>query len=166
VQTKEWVNYSGTSRQTYDLAAPGVHEDDVGNKLPWTTAPVTGLRWDPNEDRGPRQWTLDRVALRADDEAGTSYDVRWYDAGFAPGSTVTLYRDGDAAGYDGRAISPALPQTPGTNVFRWNTSATPEGLHHLYAVVSGPAGTGRAYATGPVRVDRRIAGQSPSRRPR
>jgi hypothetical protein len=163
VQTKEWVTYSGTSRQTYDLNSPGIHEDDVGNRLPWSSSAVTGLRWDANEDRGPRRWTLDRVALRADDEAGTSFAIRWYDAGYAPGSTVTFYRDGDAAGFDGQPISAALPQGPGTNVFNWDTSATPGGLHHIYAVVEGPAGTGRSYATGPVSVvGPALAGQAPS----
>jgi hypothetical protein len=162
VQTKEWVTYSGSSRQTYDLASAGVHEDDAGNKLPWTGAPVTGLRWDPNEDRGGRVWTLDRVALRADDEAGSSFDIRWYDAGYAPGSTATIYRQTDRAGGGRAVIASGVAQNPGTNVLRWDVAGTPAGRYWVVVDVNGPAGVGSGLSSGPVHVRKDFAGQAPS----
>jgi hypothetical protein len=153
-QTEDVVTYSGTRSVTVDLKAPGVHETDP-EALPardWTAAPVSGLRWDPNEDRGARTWWLERVALRADDEAGTSYDVRWVDAGFAPGSTATVVRLDDPSGAGRRVLAAGLPQRPGTNVHRWDSSATPPGRYWIAVEVTGPAGAATAVSTGPVRV--------------
>jgi hypothetical protein len=163
-QTNDIVTYSGTRTVTVDLHAPDVHEPDAPPIRAWDAAPVSGLRWDPNEDHGPRTWWLDRVALRADDEAGTSYDVRWYDAGYAPGSTATLYRQDDAAGTNRRVLAgaTALPQRAGTNVFRWDSSATPPGRYWIAVEVTGPGGTASSVSSGPVRVVGGLAGQAPS----
>jgi hypothetical protein len=168
-QTEDIVTYGGTRTVTVDLAAPGVHETDnlAEWDFDWDVWPVVALRWDPNEDRGPRRWWLERVALRADDEAGTRFRVRWYDTGFAPGSTVQLFRDTDGTGFDGVPISPRLAQRPGTSAFDWSVGGTPPGRYWVYAVTEGPGGTGRAYSTGPVRVvgaslAGTVDGQSPS----
>jgi hypothetical protein len=168
-QTEDVVTYGGTRTVTVDLAAPNVHETD--NQAEWNWAwpvwPVVALRWDPNEDRGARRWWVERVALRADDEAATRFRVRWYDAGFAPGSTVTLYRDDDAAGFDGTPISGRLSQRAGANAYDWDVTGVPRGRWWVYAVVEGPGGTGRSYSGGPVDVvgpqlEGAVDGQSPS----
>ena len=153
-QTADIVTYSGTRSVTLDLAAPDVHETDpaAGPARAWNAAPVSGIRWDPNEDRGARTWWLERFALRADDEAGSHFDVRWYDAGYAPGSTVTLYRQHDRVGGGRQVIGSGVPQRPGTNVFRWDSSTTAPGTYWIAVEVTGPAGTGTAVSSGPVRV--------------
>jgi hypothetical protein len=153
-QTEDVVTYSGTRSVTLDLAAPGVHENDpaAGPARAWSAAPVSGIRWDPNEDHGARTWWLERFALRADDEAGSSFDVRWYDAGFTPGSTVTLYRQNDRAGGGRQVLAAGVPQRPGTNVFRWDSGATAPGTYWIAVEVNGPAGAATAVSSGPVRV--------------
>lgn len=165
-QSEDVVTYGGTRTVTVDLDDANIHETDHTiefDRFDWDFAPVHALRWDPNEDPGVRRWWVERVALRADDEAGTSFRVRWYDAGFAPGSTVTLYRDDDDQGFDGTAISGALPQRAGTNVFDWDTSGLVPGSYWVYAVVDGPGGVGRSYSTGPVQaVGPSLQGQTPS----
>jgi hypothetical protein len=112
-QTADMVTYEGTRTLTVDLSREDVHEsdEDAGDDRLWTASDVSGIRWDPNEDRGARRWWVERAALRADDEAGTSFDVRWYDAGYAPGSTVRLYASTDDAGTDRRLISGSTPIT-------------------------------------------------------
>lgn len=76
---------------------------------------------------------------------------------------MTLFRDDDAAGFDGTAISGPLPQRAGTNVFDWDTSGLIPGSYWVYAVVEGPGGTGRSYSTGPVQaVGPALQGQATS----
>ena len=153
-QSEDVVTYSGTRTVTMDLSAPGTHESDpaAGPARAWDAAPVSGLRWDPNEDPGNRTWWLDRVALRADDEAGSSFDVRWYDAGYAPGSTVTISRHTDRAGAGRQVLAAGVPQRPGTNVFRWDSSSSGPGTYWISVAVTGPAGSATAVSSGPVRV--------------
>lgn len=162
-QTGDIVTYSGTRSVTVDLAGD-VHETDpaAGPVRPWGAAPVTGLRWDPNEDPGNRLWWLERVALRADDEAGSSFDIRWYDAGYAPGSTVTLHRQDDATGTGRRPIATGIVQRSGTNVHRWDTGGVPAGTYWIAVEVTGPAGSATTVSSGPVRVVGGFAGQAPS----
>ena len=165
-QSEDIVTYGGTRTTTLDLSDPDIHETDHSNefdRFPWDAAPVVALRWDPNEDHGPRRWWVEKLALRADDEAGTSYRVRWHDQGFAPGSTVRLYYDTDDEGFDGVPLSPSLTQQPGTNAYDWNTRAVPPGRYWVYAVVDGAAGTGGSYSSGPVSVvGPTLTGQAPS----
>lgn len=165
-QTNDLVTYGGTRTLTVDLAQEGVHETDeeAGDSRDWHSGDVSGVRWDPNEDRAARRWWVERIALRADDEAGTSFDVRWVDTGFAPGSTVRLYVEDDGTGENRRLISGTSPiaQRPGTNVFRWDTSGVREGWYRVLVEVDGPAGSATATSTGPVRVRHDIQGQAES----
>lgn len=166
-QTNDLVTYEGTRTLTVDLTDAALHETDgeAGGGRDWqSTSEISGIRWDPNEDRGPRRWWLERVALRADDEAGSSFDIRWYDAGYAPGSTVRIYAQDDEKGTNRTLISGSQPleQRPGTNVFTWNTSNVRQGWYHVYVEVSGDAGTAGSVSTGPVHVVGGFSGQAPS----
>lgn len=161
-QTADLVTYGGTRTLTVDLSGD-VHEKDAdaGEIRTWGTGEVSGIRWDPNEDRGRRQWYVERIALRADDEAGTSFDVRWHDLGYAPGSTARLF----AVGADGvrTPISSEIVQQPGVNRFRWRTARVAEGRYLIEVDVNGPAGSATSVSTGPVQVVEAIgAGQAPS----
>jgi hypothetical protein len=163
-QTNDIVTYQGTRTVTVDLTQAELHETDeeAGSSRDWASGDVSGIRWDPNEDHGPRRWWLERVALRADDEAGDSFDIRWVDTGFARGSTVRLYIQDDEKGTNRRGISGPLTQKAGTNLFRWRTTAERAGWYYVYVEVDGPAGKAGSVSGGPVRVTNSYSGQAPS----
>jgi len=163
-QSNDIVTYEGTRTVTVDLDQAELHETDgeAGGSRDWASGDVSGIRWDPNEDRGSRRWWLERVALRADDEAGSSFDIRWVDTGFAPGSTVRIYAQDDQKGTNRRPISGSLTQEPGTNVFRWQTEQVRGGWYYIYVEVEGRAGKAGSVSDGPVRVTHAYQGQAPS----
>jgi hypothetical protein len=116
--SKEVVLYPFLSEYTVDLATdPGsaVHETDDPARPGWTGL-VDRVRWDPNEDPGPRAWYIDELRLAADDEtSGGFFDVRWEDRSTTAtdGTMVSLYYDTDGAGFDGRAIATDVEQVEG-----------------------------------------------------
>jgi hypothetical protein len=155
VQSREVVTYSTVSTYTVDLldnAAGDVMETDMSYRNRWLGSSITGLRWDVNEDRGPRRWRLDEVALRADDESHGRFVVRWTDRAHRPGTVVAIYADRDRAGFDGELVAEGRVQREGRNSYRWDTSGVRPGAYWLYVVATNGASTSRAYATGPLRV--------------
>ncbi|MBW3551643.1 MAG: methylated-DNA--[protein]-cysteine S-methyltransferase, partial [Proteobacteria bacterium] len=81
------------------------------------------MRWDPNEDPGPRRWFVDAIAIRADDESPGAFTVELADVtpsalrGLA--TTVLVAVDGALvkahfAPYD----VPAAPASPDEPVLR------------------------------------------------
>lgn len=160
--SREIVTYTTVDRYTVDLATdpPGaIAESGPG----WLGSAVTAVRWDPNEDRGARRWRLDSVELRADDAttSARTFEIRWHDDAHADGTTVDLYADTDARGFDGRLIAEDVAQRAGDNTFRWVASDVPDGRYWIHLTASDGVSTSRTYATGPVRV----AGTTPPSRP-
>jgi len=158
VDSKELVVYPGVGEYVVDLATDpptDVVENERPGRPGWV-GNILRLRYDPNEDPGPRRWTVEEIALRADDRtAGDAFEVVWRDT--APAS-VALFADTDRAGFDGRLLVAGLEQQPGENRWRWDTREFPAGRYQLYAVGERAGTTGRRYAGGPVVVDPRLAG--------
>ena len=163
-QTRELVTYGGTRTLTTDLGRPAaqVHEDDRPGR-DWTAAPVTGVRWDPNEDRGARRWWVDDVALRADDETGRDFVVRWRDEAHRPGSQVAVGVAQDRSGAGSRTLAEGLAGGAGTRSWTWDTTGTPEGAWWVWVDVRSASGeTVRAWSGGPVQVRRSVGEQGAS----
>ena len=160
-ESKEIVTYSGRRRYTFDLTTNpvgSVMETDRPSRVGWPGARVTALRWDPNEDRGSRRWRIHDVKLRADDEtSGNAFTIRWQDRAHKSGTKVSLYYDTDTTGGNGRLIARGITQQPGTNSYRWWTGNVPPGRYYVYAIADDGTSTHRAYATGPIRVNRSSA---------
>jgi putative cell wall-binding protein len=157
--SKELIVYPGVSEYVLDLATDA-SETDSAVRPGWSGF-VPQLRYDPNEDPGPRRWSIDEIALRADDETvDDAFDIVWRDASTlgAEGTTVALYADTDRAGFDGRLIAGGIAQQAGENRYRWDTRDWPAGRYHLYAVAERDGTVGRRYAGGPVVVGARLAG--------
>ncbi len=151
--SNDLVVYPGRTTYTVDLHDPQTVDDEQADRSQGWGGQVTELRYDPNEDPGPRSWAIEDVALRADDETtGGAFDVRWIDAspGDQAGTRVSLYYDTDAQGYDGTAIVEGVAQRPGENTYRWEAAGVPPGRYHLYAVAERDGRSGRRYAGGPV----------------
>ena len=161
VQTKELVTYTTVPTYTVDLnttPAAWLMEDDSPDRAGWNAGTVTNLRWDHNEDRGTRAWTVDDVTLRADDEARGSFDVNFHTVDAAD-ATVSLYADRDRAGFDGVRIASGLRASGGAGTFRWDTSSVEPGTWWLYAVGENGGATSRRYAEGPLVV---VGGGTPA----
>lgn len=161
LETKEIVTYSGRRTYTFDLSTnppSAVMETDRPHRVGWPGATVTGLRWDPNEDRGARRWRIYDVRLRADDQtSGNAFTIRWRDLAHKPGTTVSLYYDTNTTGGDGKLIARNIPQTAGVNTYRWWTGDVPPGTYYVYAIADDGTSTHRPYASGPLRVVRSSA---------
>lgn len=153
IQTTDVLTYSGQRSLTIDLGMPvdDLIETDQGNKLPFVSAsPVTALRWDPNEDRGARRWSVDEVTLKSDFVAHKGFDVRWYDAAYRPGGTAELVADTDRTGCDGRTVSSGQPVVRGSNATAWDVAGTPAGRYWLCLRVTRGGAVAEQYAKSPV----------------
>lgn len=157
-ESKEIVTFTDRVTNTFDLAtspAGFVNEDDRPSRLGWRGATVTALRWDANEDRGPRRWRLHDVRLRADDESsGGVFEVRWRDAVARPGTTVALAYGADRGGADAAPVAVGLPQAAGTNAYRWSTARVPTGRYWVTATAADATSAHRTTSSGPLVVRR------------
>ena len=154
-ELEDVVTYPWQREITVDLAAslPGAITDPTqrARRLGWAGQRITSLRFDPNEDPGPRVWHLDSIRIAEDDRADSSFDVTFHDDAWEPGTVATLHADRDARGHDGEVIA-VVPVTAGRNVVRWDTSRLVPGRYWVHVAMQRGVTSGRAYATGPVLV--------------
>lgn len=160
LDSRELLTFTDRSAYTHVLhepLAPGVAER-AG--IAWSGR-VTGLRFDPNEDPGARRWCLDDVRLAADDEAIETFRIRWRDASHRPDTTATVAADRDAAGPGAAAVvATGVPQHQGENAVTWDVRDVLPGTWWIrVAATDGHGTTGRAHATGPLRVPLRLHGR-------
>jgi putative cell wall-binding protein len=165
IESREMVHYPGQQSFTVDLKTPPnptfLMETDRPERDGWVAGSgmVTHLRYDPNEDRGPRRWRVSRIAIRATDEARGSFNIRWHDPSGAENVSVTLAYRPEAGGPE-TVIASGIPQRAGENTFRWDTAGVAPGRYVV--VITGDDGVsqGRNVSTGPVdvRSSMRVAG--------
>ncbi|MEO3938671.1 hypothetical protein V3N99_18220 [Dermatophilaceae bacterium Soc4.6] len=151
-QTNDLLTYSGSSTIMADLAGPAslVLEPDAVSVPYNSSARVSLLRWDPNEDRGPRRWYLRSVQLRSDFRTTGDFVVSWTDAAYAPGGVATLVADTDRTGCDGTTVASNVPVAAGTNRTVWNTRGLRGGVYWLCLRITRAGGSTTAYASGTV----------------
>ncbi|MDQ2757728.1 MAG: hypothetical protein M3Y71_14400 [Actinomycetota bacterium] len=151
-QTNDLLTYSGSRTIMADLGGPAsvVLEPD-STSVPYSSSSrVSLLRWDPNEDRGPRRWYLRSVQLRSDFRTTGDFVVSWTDAAYAPGGVATLVADTDRTGCDGATVATGVPVAPGTNRTVWNTRGLRAGAYWLCLKITRAGGSTAAYAGGAV----------------
>ncbi|WP_370325193.1 cell wall-binding repeat-containing protein [Euzebya sp.] len=157
-QTAELVHYPGHDTMTVVMGTQdrrAVMEHDLAQPGFGTSLPITRLRYDPNEDRGARRWSIDHIALRADDETRDGrFTVRLRDAAAVPGTTVSLFADVDAAGFDGVPLALDVPVGPdGAVDVPIDTRGLTIRTAWIHVEATTPAGARqRVYATGPLQV--------------
>ncbi len=153
MQTKDIVTYSGRRRITIDMSQPPslLNEETAPNPYPFVSASaVTALRWDPNEDRGPRRWYLDDVQLRSDWTAHRAFAVKWYEASPGAGGTAEVVAATDRTGCSGPVIQPAQPVTAGTNVAVWDTSGVAPGKYWVCVRATRGQAIAEQHSKGPI----------------
>lgn len=150
------VTYQGPNDVVIDLAtlpmSQLLDEDQVGARIGYIGQQITTLRFDPNEDPGPRSWSLGDIRLAEDDAAGPEgFDITFRDNAWEEGTVAEIFVDTDAGGFDGTKVG-EVPVNGGTNTFRW-VPQVGGGLYWPYVVLNDGTTTNAAtYASGPVSV--------------
>jgi hypothetical protein len=152
--------YPGWQTITIDMNQSGiVDETQTTGRIGWAGQTITSLRFDPNEDRGARDWAIDWVRLGSDKPFG-SFDVasRGTDTAFVGGWSIdpnttastkmrvfvdnTVYAIPDATGVrnDVAGVYPAFGPNHGFS----GTVPITAGPHRIcvWAINIGPGGHG------------------------
>lgn len=149
------VTFQGWNEVVVDLASDPpsrVVDPTTPVRIGWAGQRITSLRFDPNEDPGPKRWHLDDVRIAADDGGSDRFDVRFRDDAWEPGTTAEIWADSDAAGFDGTRLASGVAVQEGVNTFRWQNAGLPSGRYWIHVALSDGASTSRAYSSGPVQM--------------
>ncbi|HEX2785192.1 MAG TPA: hypothetical protein VHN36_16535 [Ilumatobacteraceae bacterium] len=154
-ETQDIVIYPGCNRMTIDLAttpAIAVNDENTVYKAGWRGLHISALRFDLNEDPGTRDFSLNEIRLADDAAFSTTYPIT-----FATDSsgTADIFATTTPGAWDGTKIG-TISTIVGNNTFTWNGSGLPNGTYWVYVIVKGQGGTGSAYSTGPVRIERPV----------
>lgn len=148
------VTYQGQNRVVIDLSTLPLpvllDEDQKGARIGYLGQQITSLRFDPNEDPGPRRWHVSDVRLAEDDAAGPEgFDITFRDNAWESGTTAEIFVDTDATGFNGTKVG-EMAVADGVNSFRWVPTAG--GRFWPYVVLNDGQSTAAAYSSGPVAV--------------
>jgi len=161
-ETQDFVVFPGCHKVTLDMITTppeSINDENTVQPTGWKGIDVTSLRFDLNEDRGRRNFTLQNVKL-ADDAAFTkSYDITFADQNSAPGTKADVYVTNTFGAYNGTRIASGLTVNAGTNTFTWTGNdergtALPNATYWVYVVMHNSAGNAVGFSTGPVRIER------------
>lgn len=133
----------------FDLTDPNL--GDPGNKIDndWTgLSSVRALRIDPSacaESDKVYEVKVDWVRL-TDPSTYTTHNIEWSNSG---ASTIDLFFDTDASGYDGQLIVSGLDANSGS--YPWQPGYLPPDDYYIYALIDG--GSYSAYSSGPLTIN-------------
>ncbi len=159
-ETQDFVVFPGCRRMTLDMAttpASAIHDEKTLVPTGWRGVMPTRLRFDLNEDRGSRAFTIREVRLADDAAFASTYDITYLDAAGTPGAVADIYATTTPGAYNGQTIARDRPVSGGVNSFSWNGrdvsgALMPNATYWVYVVMRTPsAGNGVGYATGPLR---------------
>ncbi|MDH3704797.1 MAG: hypothetical protein OES57_01945 [Acidimicrobiia bacterium] len=137
---------------TIDLAELTPADVEGSGGVDWTGRSIDLFRFDPHEDSGTRQFKIDHIRLREDDRGVGSFDIRFKDMGFQPGTIARIYADNNDQGHNGTLIG-VVEVHQGVNTFRWTPSDDLLGRRYIHIAMTDPAGTtSRSYSPGPVQM--------------
>jgi hypothetical protein len=157
------VLYPGWNDVLIDMSDPynGTSDPSAAEsaRYTWTQAgQITFLRFDPNEDPGPRRWYVDSVQVFGDCPASGTFPIQLSDTSTQPhgDEQVTVYADssGTPSGQHGPQVAsftiPAGTGTGGSGTA--NVSALATGSYRLFAQVTNGSATVGSYAPTPLQV--------------
>lgn len=149
-QTDDILTYSGTRTVSIDMGLPNSQLVEPGTRSAAfvSTARITALRWDPNEDRGSRRWSLKDVQLRSDFATTGTFPVTWRDAAYQAGGTATIVADTNRSGCNGISVAASVPVQAGTNTTVWNTAGVAAGRYWLCLTITRGSAVTSGYAGG------------------
>lgn len=168
-ETQDFVVFPGCHRMTLDLATTGpasVHDESTRLVSGWRGIRPERLRFDLNEDRGARNFSLREIRLADDAAFSTSYPIQFTDVAAAPNTVADIYVTTVRGAFDGVRIARNVKVSAGTNTFTWNGTndvgqPMANSTYWVYVVMRSGVSTGTGYSTGPVRLERPVP-SSPS----
>ena len=163
-ETQDFVVFPGCNKVSFDMVTspPGAINDEF-SALPtgWRGVRVDQLRFDLNEDRGRRDFTLQNITLADDAAFSTSYPITFQDGANTPGAKADIYVTTTKGSYSGTKIASNLNVGNGVNTFNWNGNdvngaVMPNATYWVYVVMKNASGNGVGYSTGPVRIEKPV----------
>lgn len=164
-ETQDFVVFPGCHRMTLDMATNGpaaLHDENSAQITGWRGMRPGAIRFDLNEDRGWRNFTLREVKLADDAAFSTSYPIQFTDAAGVGGTVADIYVTTNRGAFDGTRIAQDVPVGAGVNTFNWNGTTSggqpmPNATYWVYIVMRSGSNVGTGYATGPLRLERPVA---------
>lgn len=154
-----------TGRATYFVEMrpwpPTAILDPAGNTDPigWGIGRSTWIKdinFHPHEDPGNRSWQLEDVRLLRnsyiDPTIGGTYDIKFLDDNWAPGTTAMIIADPNLNPNDPAQVvlASGLAVSPGINTFRWNGWPAGGGTYYPRVVLTRNGQSGSSYAFGAI----------------
>lgn len=157
---REMVVFTNRTRYSYDMTDTTWGKTTESIDDPWGDgAPITFLRYDPNEDTSDRRSFIDELRIAADDAADPTFDITFHDAIAPSGSTYSMGLDTNRVGFDGRMLADEAPLRQGANTVRVDATSELPQAWWVWLEVTTPTGeTSRVYADAILQVSPRISG--------
>ena len=155
-ETQDIIIYPGHNRMTIDLAttpAAAVNDENTVYKAGWRGLKITNLRFDLNEDRGYRNFSL--YDIRLADDAALSSGTFPITFNSTTAGTADIFVTTDAGSWNGTKVG-TVNVAPGDNTFNWSGNGFANGTYWVYTTVHSGSSVGSAYSTGPVRIERPV----------
>jgi hypothetical protein len=122
-QTNDLVEYAGKQAIVLDLNTnPKLLTEPEGppsQRYTFKNKKITQLRFDPNEDKGSRVWSVYSVVLAKDCSTTSTFNVTWNDGNLMAGSTATVWATSTKGtvqlpiqNVNGIAVDPTLASSP------------------------------------------------------
>jgi hypothetical protein len=150
------VVYPGWNHVSIDLATSppyAITDPDTPFRIGWAGQQITTVRFDPNEDSGPRHFLVDNIKIAEDATGyGGAYNIRFHDNAWQPGTTADIYTSPTQGGFGGTRIASNLNVAQGINTFHWAPNPLPSGNVWVYVLLKHGSDQSRQYATGPLRM--------------
>ncbi|MCU1395085.1 MAG: hypothetical protein JWM34_3513 [Ilumatobacteraceae bacterium] len=165
VETQDFIVFPGCHTIDLDLdttPASAVNDENTTLVTGWRGVRIDQLRFDLDEDRGHRDFTVKNIRLTDDTAFSTTYPITFDDAYATPRTTADLYVTTAKGDYSGTQIASNLAVGAGTNTYTWNGNdlggtPLPNGTYWVYTVMKNAAGVGVGYSNGPLRIEKTVS---------
>ncbi len=160
--SQDFVVFPGCQVIDLDLSGPAsVVEDDTDVSLPggqrgFAGQSIVGLRFDPDEDPGPRYFTVSSIRLTSAVVAPSGLSINFTDNNYQSATTADMWLDATGSGTDLKPIATAKTVTRGVNTLAWlgrdTSNAVVSGSYYLRLRLTNKTGSTTLYAPNKITV--------------
>ena len=160
--SQDFLVFPGCQTIDLDLSGPAsVVEDETDVSLPggqrgFAGQSIVGLRFDPDEDPGPRYFTVSSIRLTAAVTAPRALAINYADNNWQGATTADLWLDATGSGTHLVPIATGKPVADGVNTFAWlgrdTSDAVVSGQYYLRLRLTNRTGSTTVYSSTKVTV--------------